>query len=422
MASGEPVVAPLSLDRTALRASGRVPAALRGLVPPARRAAAIADPEAFRRRLLELPEAERLATVAGLVRTHAAVVAGHASPDDLPEGRTFQQLGFDSLAAVELRNGLNAATGDRFPATAVFDHPDPEGLARHLAGRLTAGPPDPGATHRPSDAVAELYRDAVTAGRERDGRDLLLGVARLRPTFGPGADPDAVPKPVVLADGAAGPQIVAVAPMVPLTGNHVYAGFAGSFPGDRRISALTPPGFTGDEHLPATADALVALEADVVRRHVAGASFVLAGVSSGGVLAYEVARHLARHGTPPEAVVLIDTYAMTDPRLELLAEPLGRAMYERAGVLTPVDRHRLSAFAWLCDLFAGWTPEPVVFPVLLVRAGRPLSPDHEGLDWRTSLATATDTVEATGDHFTMMEGDLEATAHLIDEWLTRPGG
>ncbi|MFE3604060.1 type I polyketide synthase [Streptomyces sp. NPDC059142] len=106
---------------------------------PAREGRYAQDPDEFGRRLSALPEHQRGAEMLRLVRTHAALVLGHDTEDGVAPGRSFVDMGFDSLTATRLRNRLGAVTGLRISAATVFDFPTPDTLAGHLLG-LHAAP------------------------------------------------------------------------------------------------------------------------------------------------------------------------------------------------------------------------------------------------------------------------------------------
>ncbi|EFL20212.1 type I polyketide synthase, partial [Streptomyces sp. C] len=91
---------------------------------------------ALREQLRDLPEAEQLRTVLDLVRAHAAAVLGHDGPAAIDPQRAFKELGFDSLAAVNLRNRLNNATGLRLPTAFAYDHPTPAAVAAHVRAEV----------------------------------------------------------------------------------------------------------------------------------------------------------------------------------------------------------------------------------------------------------------------------------------------
>ncbi|MCZ7438219.1 SDR family NAD(P)-dependent oxidoreductase [Micromonospora sp. WMMC241] len=92
-----------------------------------------------RDRLAALPAAERPAAVLELVQRHAAAVLGYAQPATLRVDRALRDLGMDSVTAVELRDRLGRAVGERLAATVAFDHPSVRALAEHLDTLLFGG-------------------------------------------------------------------------------------------------------------------------------------------------------------------------------------------------------------------------------------------------------------------------------------------
>ena len=77
------------------------------------------------------------------IREMARRSLGRKSAKDIPTGRPLQEMGFDSLMAVELSNALGKALGRKFSPTLLFDYSSVEALATHLLASLKLDEEDP---------------------------------------------------------------------------------------------------------------------------------------------------------------------------------------------------------------------------------------------------------------------------------------
>ncbi|MFC4561003.1 type I polyketide synthase [Nocardiopsis mangrovi] len=130
--------------------------------------------------LAALDAGSRIRRATQWVRAEAAAIAGHGSADAVDPERTFKDLGFDSLSAVDLRERLRASGGVDLPPTVVFDHPTPAALARHLCELLMgAGPADtPAGAHAPTgEPIAIVGMACRYPGGVRSPEDLWRLVA-----------------------------------------------------------------------------------------------------------------------------------------------------------------------------------------------------------------------------------------------------
>ncbi|MDQ1293937.1 MAG: hypothetical protein QG608_1820, partial [Actinomycetota bacterium] len=431
------------LDWGVLRGFGEeLPAVFRGLVrSPVRRAAQGAAPTGgavdLRTRLAGMSAPEREDLLLELVRDNAAEILGHRSSEALDTERDFLELGFDSLATMELRNRMNKELDLRLSATAVFDHSTAKTLSLHLCTLLdkvdekdrTAAPAlseSPGNTiEQENDTVGALFRQAVARGDHRRGLDLLQAVARLRPMYSSSADSGQVPIPLSLATGPKQPQVFCFSSPMAMGGAHQYARLAASFRGVRSLTALSMPGFAEQDPLPDSADTAVeGFCAGVLRAVEAGGNdrFVLFGYSAGGLFAHATARRLEERGTPPAAVVLVDTYLADNENMDTFWGGMIGGLFEREEIFGPFTSARLSAMGWYSDLIGDLAPAPIEAPVLFVRPDRWIgqgpestAPGQDG--WRATWKDAHTVVEVAADHMTILEEQAPATAEVIESWL-----
>ncbi|MEV4117165.1 SDR family NAD(P)-dependent oxidoreductase, partial [Nonomuraea sp. NPDC049695] len=190
--AGRPHLVPARFDPAALgRRGADLPALLRELAAPAARptadpsrAAGPADPTAalaapatagaagavrpLVAELAHLSAQQRQRRLLDVVCGQAAATLGHDSAAAIDADRPFQDFGFDSLTAVELRNRLHTVTGLRLTPTLVFDHPTPRALAVHLDAALSGT-----TAHRPAPAVPS----GGSAGDSADDLIAVVGMA-----------------------------------------------------------------------------------------------------------------------------------------------------------------------------------------------------------------------------------------------------
>uniref|UniRef100_UPI0012EA82FB SDR family NAD(P)-dependent oxidoreductase n=1 Tax=Actinokineospora pegani TaxID=2654637 RepID=UPI0012EA82FB len=149
--------------------------------------------------LRSVSDAEQNRVLLRLVRGHASTVLGHGGADGIGPRQAFQEVGFDSLAAVNLRNSLHAATGLRLPATLIFDYPTPEALVGYLRAELLAEVDD-GLDGREDDLRRVLASVPFARFKEAGVLDALLGLAD--------ADTDPVAEVGAVAPPAADPDLI----------------------------------------------------------------------------------------------------------------------------------------------------------------------------------------------------------------------
>jgi acyl transferase domain-containing protein/acyl carrier protein len=126
-------------------------------------------------RLRDASAEERRQLLLELVQAEVSAVMGHSAQEMVDTRRAFNELGFDSLMAIELRKRLMAATGLALPVALVFNHSTTAALADYLLERLTehaiaAGAP----AHRELEQLEAAIADSTMDGGERTAMQTRL--------------------------------------------------------------------------------------------------------------------------------------------------------------------------------------------------------------------------------------------------------
>ncbi len=387
----------------------------------------------LRERLQAASAEEHRQILLELVCTEVARVLGHPTPEAIDPNRPFVELGFNSLMAIELYNRLNGITNLRIPAVVMFESPTPDALVAYIDLRLAelsrdgrTGPDlkdfenaeDPSAQADSSGTLTAMFREAHDGDVVDQFMDMLMTASKFRPAFCTDSACDINQEWATLAEGPAPNNLICLPSAFAPSGLHQYVRFAKAFRGNRTVMALALPGFARGERLPESFEAAVEALAVAVERRSDDGSFVLVGYSSGGWLANAIASRLEREGkSPAAAVVLLDSLpAARGASVVALRAALGDVLTDE--MLGFMNDHRLTAMGAYMRLLADWAPLDIDTPTLFVRAGEPLPAVAAGIETEARWEPDSSEIEVPGNHLTMMEEHVDATAHAVQEWLS----
>ncbi|HEY3960193.1 MAG TPA: type I polyketide synthase [Solirubrobacteraceae bacterium] len=415
-----PLLLPVRLDVGVLRTqakAGILPAPLRGLIRvPTRRASDGGG--SLARSLAGAPREEWDNIVSELVRSHVADVLGHASSEAVDPQSDFKDLGFDSLAAVELRNRLSQATGLKLPSTLVFDHPTTAAVAELIVAQAPQIQPQeqrPRASEDELGIIGQLVQHASERMELDDMVSFLMTGSGFLPVFDSLQELSTLPHVATVARGREGPELVCVPSFANRLGPHQFLRVARALDGKRTVSVVSLPGLEEQDLLPVSFELLSDSIAAAVAQAVADRPFVLVGYSTGGDIAHGVARSLDRDGPAPRGLVLLDTYMLDNSEpMRMFAAMMGQLAGGERMTRVMDDRHILAMGAYI-RMLSEAPGDALDTPSLLVAASESL-----GGGMQSEVTRETDsTTRVVGNHFTIIEEHAQTTATAIDAWLSQ---
>ncbi|MET9294828.1 beta-ketoacyl synthase N-terminal-like domain-containing protein [Streptomyces sp. NPDC003077] len=406
--------------------------------------------------LWALEERERARRVETLVRACLDRALGNGPDDRIDVEDTFRDLGMDSLAAEDLRKQLTARAGVEIELADVLNYPTVADLAERVVEKLAAraeegtldeiagtappgteapesgtGPvdgPAPENADESDGSLASFYIRAIRTGRINVALRLARAASETRDTFDRD-DPRDLAELRKVGTGAGGPTIVGLTPPIfpnlDLPYSYLHAGLDPA----SDVWSLWSPGFAGEAPLPADRAALTRMLAKPVRRELAGTPLIVAGYSSGGWLAHDLAAHLEQTGVPVTALLLLDSYLpeeemdQTETRSEFMREQIRRRDLMGMSLDRP-DRTvttsgQIAAMGGYSRIYSGWRPGPLKAPVLHLLASEVVADMPTSSEDHPFPAELAHRVRRLpGDHFTILSQHADLISANLHDWLT----
>lgn len=257
------------------------------------------------------------------------------------------------------------------------------------------------------------FLELIRSERESDGLDLLRAAARLRTGFDGGSESLPEFRTTCNQSDSDQVQIVFLAAPILNASPRQYSSIVKIYDGRRRVTCVGLPGFLDGESIPVSLSAAVRAISGVVRDVVQGEEFILAGYSSGGILAHAVAAEMSA-GDRPSGILMLDSFVPSEnfPIAQLIGE-----MIDQGGDRVP-DSTRLTATIRWIDVLGEYSCDPLDMNIFFIQCGEPAifrAPDSEPLlasPWPDSKHLHT----VDSNHFSVLSEGAKKVVSAIGEW------
>jgi thioesterase domain-containing protein/acyl carrier protein len=305
-----------------------------------------------------------------------------------PDHAFFEDLGGTSLNALEIVTDIGRVTGRRLPLSLLLELNTPRRMSDYLAAQ-----PD----------------------RERTVIALQSG----------GSLP-----PLFCVSGKGG-SVIAFRPLAEALG------------ADQPFYGITHHGID-PESRPTSLAALAACYADAIRQQQPEGPYYLAGYSAGGLIAFDIARQLARAGHRIAFIGLLDTAATQQraPRLKryrkylpiLRRQPVATlhritrglhrraliaAQWMRTGTRPPAPEHEANRYYNSLNLQTSIQPYTGPVTLFLAREGTGSNSALPDAGWTKLCPQGLEIVPIDGEHLSILTSDVDGLAQALSGALTK---
>ncbi|CZS96970.1 uncharacterized protein RAG0_06078 [Rhynchosporium agropyri] len=380
--------------------------------------------------LASTSSAERIRILENLIECEVAKVLDYEELPDLP----VIELGVDSFTGMLLRNRISILTGLKLPSTLVFDHPSIPELAKFLLAKLgplvetsvkqpissadipcvksptTQRPPALIGHKTPVMGIANTCRQLCKSGHYVPGLGLLKLSSLTLPVFDCDSFQHHERLPRRIKEGSSSTVVICFAGFFPvLEGRSIFEPLAAWISSEISVFEMLNP----IVKVPDTAETLIHMFAETIKRQFENRRVILLGFSVGGLVAQGVASALGSDVV--EGLVLLDTYLLNDDNIEWNSSLLGSLIANTVEEYTDQD---FVAMGQYVRLFSGRCLESCATRTLFLGVeGRQerSSENDPGCNWLSNF----EYLEVPGLHFSILQRDVKTTVDAIQAWMSR---